>query len=165
MKGVVYYIICIHVYIIMSSEVFQTWNIQRTVLPFLFWSHAGFWICCILWNSYTSSPSATNTIQTHCLYLCCNFMMCHFEGILRQQCKYATYGKSCVLTLYMQQSKQADLFLHSSPWRKAKDGWCLPPVWNLRAVIWFPFPVSSLVFLPGPFSCLFFFRKFSNIFC
>ena len=27
---------------------------------------------------------------------------------------------------------------------------CLPPVWNLRAVIWFPFPISSLVFLPSP---------------
>ena len=25
-----------------------------------------------------------------------------------------------------------------------------PPVWNLRAVIWFPFPISSLVFLPSP---------------
>ena len=26
------------------------------------------------------------------------------------------------------------------------DVWCPPPVWNLRAVIWFPFPISSLVF-------------------
>ena len=24
------------------------------------------------------------------------------------------------------------------------------PVWNLRAVIWFPFPISCLVFLPSP---------------
>ena len=28
----------------------------------------------------------------------------------------------------------------------AGDVWCHPPVWNLRAVIWFPFPISSLVF-------------------
>ena len=27
---------------------------------------------------------------------------------------------------------------------------CLSPVWNLRAVIWFPFPISSLAFLPCP---------------
>ena len=35
--------------------------------------------------------------------------------------------------------------------REAGDVWCQPPVWNLRAVIWFPFPISSLVcFLPSP---------------
>ena len=28
--------------------------------------------------------------------------------------------------------------------------WCLPPVWNLRAVIWFHFAISSLVLLPSP---------------
>lgn len=31
--------------------------------------------------------------------------------------------------------------------------WC-PPVWNLGAVIWFPFPFSCLVFLLVPFLCL-----------
>ena len=30
--------------------------------------------------------------------------------------------------------------------REAGDVWCLTPVWNLRAVIWFPFPISSHVF-------------------
>ena len=34
--------------------------------------------------------------------------------------------------------------------REAGDVWCLPPVWNLRAVIWFHFAVSSLVLLPSP---------------
>ena len=28
--------------------------------------------------------------------------------------------------------------------------WCLPPVWNLRAVFWFHFAISSLVLLPSP---------------
>ena len=37
-----------------------------------------------------------------------------------------------------------------SPRREARDVWCKPLVWNLRAVIWFPFPISSLVFLPSP---------------
>ena len=34
--------------------------------------------------------------------------------------------------------------------REAGDIWCLPPVWNLRAVIWFHFAISSYVFLPSP---------------
>ena len=34
----------------------------------------------------------------------------------------------------------------SLPWREAGDVWCPLPVWNLRAVIWFLFPISSLVF-------------------
>ena len=34
--------------------------------------------------------------------------------------------------------------------REAGDVWCLPSVWNLRAVIWFHFASSSLVLLPGP---------------
>ena len=57
-----------------------------------------------------------------------------------------------------------------------RDVWCQPPVWNFRAVIWFPFPISSLVFfclvllLPcnfsanGPFSWLFFFSFFFFLF-
>ena len=61
--------------------------------------------------------------------------------------------------------------------REAGDVWCLPPVWNLRAVIWFHFTISSLVFLPSPvtLSVLYFFLhsgpfswifsgKFFNIF-
>ena len=36
------------------------------------------------------------------------------------------------------------------PWWEAGDVWCLPPVWNLRAVIWFHFTIFSLVLLPGP---------------
>ena len=58
-----------------------------------------------------------------------------------------------------------------NPRREAGDVWCYPPVWNLRAVICFPFPISSLVFFclvvllflqchfsdkRGPFSWLFF---------
>ena len=36
------------------------------------------------------------------------------------------------------------------PRREAGDVWCLPPVWNLRAVILFHFTISSLVLLPSP---------------
>ena len=39
---------------------------------------------------------------------------------------------------------------HHHPRRKAGDVWCIPPVWNLRAVIWFHFAISSLVLLPSP---------------
>ena len=48
--------------------------------------------------------------------------------------------------------------------REAGNVWCPSPVWSLRAVIWFPFPIFSSFFLPsplafsanGPFSWLFF---------
>ena len=40
--------------------------------------------------------------------------------------------------------------LRFGPRREAGDVWCLPPVWNLRAVIWFQFAISSLVLLPSP---------------
>ena len=37
-----------------------------------------------------------------------------------------------------------------APRREAGDVWCLPPVWNLRAAIWFSSAISSLVLLPSP---------------
>ena len=44
--------------------------------------------------------------------------------------------------------------LQNNKWHKARKGGlgCLmsPPVWNLRAVIWFHFAISSLVLLPSP---------------
>ena len=36
------------------------------------------------------------------------------------------------------------------PRREAGDVWCLPPVWNLRAVIWFHFAIAFFVLLPSP---------------
>jgi len=36
------------------------------------------------------------------------------------------------------------------PRREAEDVWCQLPMWNLRAVIWFPLPISFLSFLPSP---------------
>ena len=44
--------------------------------------------------------------------------------------------------------------VRQAPQREAGDVWCLPPVWNLRAVIWFHFAVSSLVLLPSPVTFL-----------
>ena len=46
------------------------------------------------------------------------------------------------------------------PPREAGDVWCLPPVWNLRAVIWFHFAISSLVLLPSPVTL-----SFLSFFC
>ena len=40
--------------------------------------------------------------------------------------------------------------LTDGPQREAGDVWCLPPVWSLRAVIWFHFAIFSLVLLPSP---------------
>ena len=37
-------------------------------------------------------------------------------------------------------------------WREAGDVWYLPPVWNLRAVIWFHFAISCLFHLPTHFA-------------
>ena len=36
------------------------------------------------------------------------------------------------------------------PRREAGDVWCLPPVWTLKAVIWFHFAIPSLALLPSP---------------
>ena len=48
------------------------------------------------------------------------------------------------------------------PRREAGDVWCLPPVWNLRAVIWFHFTIPSLVLLT--FSPDFFSKKILQYF-
>ena len=44
----------------------------------------------------------------------------------------------------------------------AVDFWCPLPVWNLKVVIWFPFPISFLVVQPSPLLLLF---LFSSFFC
>ena len=48
------------------------------------------------------------------------------------------------------QVPQSTYPLTEPPQREAGDVWCLPPVWNLRAVIWFHFAISSLALLPSP---------------
>ena len=50
------------------------------------------------------------------------------------------------------EKKKLDLTLVTNrlPQMEAGDAWCHPPVWNLRAAVLFPFPVSSLVSLPRP---------------
>ena len=47
-------------------------------------------------------------------------------------------------------TSSADSLTVFVPRREAGDVWCLPPVWNLRAVIWFLFAISSLVLRPRP---------------
>ena len=41
-------------------------------------------------------------------------------------------------------SEHSSINCLSGPEREAGDVWCLPPVWNLRAVIWFHFPIYLL---------------------
>ena len=87
----------------------------------------------------------------------------------------------CICTFYVrivvvQHQGTFVIVLYWHPRREAGDVWCLPPVWNLRAVIWFHFaspllffclvlfPFLSYRFLPaGPFVETFS-RKFFNIF-
>ena len=52
--------------------------------------------------------------------------------------------------LYVSVSNNKQKSYYKSCRREAGDVWCLPPVWNLRAVIWFHFAISSLVLLPSP---------------
>ena len=41
-------------------------------------------------------------------------------------------------------------YFSRTPRKEAWDVWCLPPVWNIRAVVWFHFAIASLVLLPSP---------------
>ena len=47
---------------------------------------------------------------------------------------------------------QPHAFSASSPLasKGGREAWCSSAVWNLKAVIWFLFPIYSLVFLPSP---------------
>ena len=56
----------------------------------------------------------------------------------------------CVYFTVLFMSLHLSVFSFLKPRREAGDAWCLPPVWNLRAVIWFHFAISSLVLLPSP---------------
>ena len=57
-------------------------------------------------------------------------------------------GKSCHKLSGYNYSRWT-VFSLELPWREARDV-CLTHVWNLMAVIWFLFPISSLTFLPSP---------------
>ena len=72
------------------------------------------------------------------------------------RCVVLCWLTECMVTSVIQHSK--DHIFHDCSWciphnhtrREARDVWCLPPVWSLRAVIWFHFAISSLVLLPSP---------------
>ena len=58
----------------------------------------------------------------------------------------------CFQAKYITTLFHLDMFFylfHITPPNGGRDVWCLPTVWNLRAVIWFHFTISSLVFLPS----------------
>ena len=108
--------------------------------------------------------------------------------MLQQLAQCGQYaGKGCLNAVYV--SKCGCLCVWKSNWDSLFVVWFLPdlhyeapkggqgcmmapfpPVWNLRTVFWFPFPISSLLFLPssscsvchfsaGTFSWLFFLQK------
>ena len=58
-----------------------------------------------------------------------------------------TFGK---IQVNEKKNQRLWVFRILDPRREAGDVWCLPPVWNLRAVIWFHFSISSLVLLASP---------------
>ena len=82
-----------------------------------------------------------------CMLLCSNRDMA--TGLQQVWC--VCY---CVATgIWLQDYSRYDAYAHYCiivPRREAGDVWCLPPVWNLRAVICFHFAISSLVLLPSP---------------
>ena len=92
-------------------------------------------------------------------------LCCHL--IPHQNEHFILLGDLCLPHLLLLILKQAKVVCQTSvPFANPLKGGrgCLmsPPVWNIRAVIWFPFPIPSLVFLPSlAFSVLSFFCQWT----
>ena len=87
-----------------------------------------------------------------CLIKGCNFFLPAL-GFLCYICVWTEFAHLCDFGIVSMTRVLICVFvvvLWRRPRREAGDVWCLPPVWNLRAVIWFHFAVSSLVLLPSP---------------
>ena len=77
-------------------------------------------------------------------------------------CYYSYILTGSWITIHLPIASGLSFTLHiwkGVPQRVAVDVWCQPSVWNLRAVIWFPIPVSCLIFFfkPSPLALFFFF--------
>ena len=82
------------------------------------------------------------------LFCVCLFFLTEIELPKAQPCWFAHQTRIDSLRNIPCATRHADLADYTR--REAGDVWCLPPVWNLRAVIWFHFAISSLVPLPSP---------------
>ena len=98
------------------------WNSQTSKMQKLLWN-------CMLFRkimswTYISTPIRVSIQMIKLLCVCMQVCVCVCMCMFRCCC-------SCC------------------PRREAGDVWCLPPVWHLRAVIWFHFAIASLVLLPS----------------
>ena len=90
------------------------------------------WARCIGCGRGTETETDGQT-ERECVFV---FLLHYFTIIL--------LSSLCVLRYF------TIILLSSFLWREAGDVWRLPPVGDLRDVIWFHFTVSFLVFLPSP---------------
>ena len=124
----------------------------------------GFWLC------WKLSTAAVAMIKPDCRSACCGL---HFYW-LRWLCpvllplhsityiyiceQMVTLLLDCILRCLLHFSFHSEIhyigLCCELPEREARDLWCCSPVWNLRAVIWFLFPISSLVLLHSPLAVL-----------
>ena len=92
----------------------------------------------VLWNLHLGY-----TIMQWCSVCCYEFSCRH------RRCKLCLLIRTCAWS-FKSITTLRILFHDTYPRREAGYVWCLPPVWNLRAVIWFHFAISSLVLLLSP---------------
>ena len=79
------------------------------------------------------------------IYMSKTLHFSHFEKHL-YKCMQQSLWADCAAPLASPPSPPPPPPPPPPPQRDAVDVWCFPPVWNLRAVIWFPFPISSHFF-------------------
>ena len=99
-------------------------------------------IWAVVWEKKTCGimTSGINNLEIRLKFVVSpDVILCGWLGSKHQLPTYLTLTLSCWSYLCL-----------IGPRREAGDVWCLPPVWNLRAVIWFHFAISSLYLLPSP---------------
>ena len=102
--------------------------LQDSVSPVWQQKTAGFWLSKVRSLGHAGNAKISTKVPVH---------------EIDHRTVYFQFSRNCCLV------KQRNV-LHKVPRREAGDVWCLPPVWNLRAVIWFNFAIFSLVLLPSP---------------
>ena len=96
------------------------------------------WPGCGWWHHSVRYPSL-ESIWTSDLFI--------FDKIKKNK-KKDTTNQEVYKEAFFWNNIQTSKLCADIPRREAGDVWRLPPVWNLRAVIWFHFAISSLVLLP-----------------